>query len=120
MVDPILHDRKRVLPCPAFLEGECGIRDLFVGVPVKLGAGGIEQIFEAKLTEEEGAALQKSAAAVKELVNVMASKLDPSADAAEVADLEEIRSPQASLPDLLSRTGGGSKPKSCMQKRVAG
>jgi len=76
MVDSILGDRKRVLPCSAYLEGEYGIRNLFVGVPVKLGARGIEKIFEAKLTEEEGAALRKSAAAVKELVDVMASKLD--------------------------------------------
>ncbi len=82
MVDSILNDRKRVLPCSAFLEGEYGIHNLFVGVPVKLGAGGIEKIFEAKLTEEESAALQKSAAAVKELVKVMASKLDQPAAAA--------------------------------------
>ena len=82
MVDSILNDRKRVLPCSAFLEGEYGIHNLFVGVPVKLGAGGIEKIFEAKLTEEESAALQKSAAAVQELVEVMASKLDQSAAAA--------------------------------------
>jgi len=82
MVDSILNDRKRVLPCSAFLEGEYGIHKLFVGVPVKLGAGGIEKIFEAKLTEEESAALQKSAAAVKELVNVMAFKLDQPAAAA--------------------------------------
>jgi malate dehydrogenase len=82
MVDSILNDRKRVLPCSAFLEGEYGIHHLFVGVPVKLGAGGIEKIFEAKLTEEESAALQKSAAAVQELVNVMASRLDQPAAAA--------------------------------------
>jgi malate dehydrogenase len=82
MVDSILNDRKRVLPCSAFLEGEYGIHDLFVGVPVKLGAGGIEKIFEAKLTAEESAALEKSAAAVKELVNVMASKQDQPAAAA--------------------------------------
>ena len=82
MIDSILNDRKRVLPCSAFLEGEYGIHHLFVGVPVKLGAGGIEKIFEAKLTEEESAALQKSAAAVKELVNVMAFKLDQPAAAA--------------------------------------
>ncbi len=81
MVDSILNDRKRVLPCSAFLEGEYGIHKLFVGVPVKLGTGGIEKIFEAKLTEEESAALQKSAAAVQELVNVMASRLDQSAAA---------------------------------------
>jgi malate dehydrogenase len=81
MVDSILNDRKRVLPCSAFLEGEYGIHKLFVGVPVKLGAEGIEKIFEAKLTEEENAALQKSAAAVQELVNVMASRLDQPAAA---------------------------------------
>ena len=81
MVDAILHDRKRVLPCSALLQGEYGIQNLFVGVPVKLGAEGIEKIFEAKLTEEESAALHKSAAAVKELVDVMASKLDQAAAA---------------------------------------
>ena len=75
MVEAILLDRKRVLPCSAYLEGEYGIRNLFVGVPVKLGAQGIEKIFEARLTEEELAALHKSAAAVKELVDVMAPKL---------------------------------------------
>jgi malate dehydrogenase len=75
MVEAILLDRKRVLPCCAYLEGEYGIHNLFVGVPVKLGAQGIEKIFEARLTEEELAALHKSAAAVKELVDVMAPKL---------------------------------------------
>ncbi|MGA2773627.1 MAG: malate dehydrogenase [Bryobacteraceae bacterium] len=75
MVEAILLDRKRVLPCSAYLEGEYGIHNLFVGVPVKLGAQGIEKIFEAKLTEDELAALRKSAAAVKELVDVMAPKL---------------------------------------------
>ena len=75
MVEAILLDRKRVLPCCAYLEGEYGIQNLFVGVPVKLGAKGIEKIFEAKLTEDELAALHKSAAAVKELVDVMAPKL---------------------------------------------
>jgi malate dehydrogenase len=64
-----------VLPCSAYLEGEYGIQSLFVGVPVKLGAQGIEKIFEVKLTGEELAALHKSAAAVKELVDVMAPKL---------------------------------------------
>ena len=76
MADSILNDRKRVFPCSAYLEGEYGINNLFVGVPVKLGAQGVEKIFEAKLTEEESAALRKSATAVKELVDVMASKLD--------------------------------------------
>jgi len=75
MVEAILQDRKRVLPCSASLNGEYGIRDLFVGVPVKLGAQGIEKIFEVKLADEELAALHKSAAAVKELVDVMAPKL---------------------------------------------
>ena len=76
MVETILLDRKRVLPCSAYLEGEYGIDKLFVGVPVKLGAEGIEKIFEVKLTEEERALLHKSAAAVKELVDVMAPKLE--------------------------------------------
>ena len=75
MVESILQDRKRVFPCSAYLEGEYGIHNLFMGVPVKLGQSGIEKIFEAKLTETELAALQKSAAAVKELVDVMAPKL---------------------------------------------
>lgn len=71
MADAIFNDRKRILPCAAYLEGEYGINGLFVGVPVKLGAKGIEQIIEIKLTEEEKAALQKSAAAVKELVDII-------------------------------------------------
>jgi len=75
MVEAILLDRKRVLPCSAYLEGEYGIARLFVGVPVKLGAAGIEKIFEIRLTEDELAALHKSAAAVQELVTVMAPKL---------------------------------------------
>ncbi len=75
MAEAILKDKKRVLPCSAYLEGEYGIRDLFVGVPVKLGARGIEKIYEIKLTGEELSALHKSAAAVKELVDVMAPRL---------------------------------------------
>jgi len=71
MVDAILKDKKKILPCAAYLEGEYGIHGLFVGVPVKLGAKGIEQIIEVKLTPEEQAAMQKSAAAVKELVDVI-------------------------------------------------
>jgi malate dehydrogenase len=71
MVDAIFNDRKKILPCAAYLEGEYGISGLFVGVPVKLGARGIEQIIEIKLTAEEKAALQKSAAAVKELVDIV-------------------------------------------------
>jgi malate dehydrogenase len=71
MVDAILNDRKKILPCAAFLEGEYGISGLYVGVPVKLGGGGIEQIIQITLTLEERAALQKSAAAVKELVELI-------------------------------------------------
>ena len=71
MVEAILKDKKKILPCAAYLEGEYGIRGLFVGVPVKLGARGIEQVIEIKLTPEEQAALQKSAAAVKELVEII-------------------------------------------------
>ena len=71
MVEAILKDKKKILPCAAFLEGEYNISGLFVGVPCKLGAAGIEQIIQIKLTAEEEAALQKSAAAVKELVGVL-------------------------------------------------
>jgi len=71
MVEAILKDKKKILPCAAYLEGEYGIKGLFVGVPVKLGAKGIEQIIEIKLTPDEKAALDKSAAAVKELVGVI-------------------------------------------------
>ncbi|MGH9785006.1 MAG: malate dehydrogenase, partial [Terriglobia bacterium] len=71
MVDAILQDKKKILPCAAYLEGEYGIRGLFVGVPCKLGAGGIEQILEVKLSPEDHAALQKSAEAVRELVEVI-------------------------------------------------
>src|ERR1700756_3204525 len=67
----ILKDKKKILPCAAFLQGEYGITGLYVGVPVKLGAKGIEQIIEIKLTAEEKAGLDKSAAAVKELCGVI-------------------------------------------------
>lgn len=72
MVEAILKDKKKILPCAAYLDGEYGISGLFVGVPVKLGAKGIEQIIEIKLTPAEKAALEKSAGAVKELVAVIA------------------------------------------------
>ncbi len=71
MVGAILKDKKKILPCAAYLEGEYGVQGLFVGVPVKLGARGIEQIIEIKLTAEEQAALKKSADSVKELVGII-------------------------------------------------
>jgi malate dehydrogenase len=71
MCDAILKDKKTSLPCSVFLQGEYGINDLFVGVPVKLGARGAEEIIQIKLTPEEDAALKKSAASVKELVDVI-------------------------------------------------
>ena len=71
MTEAILLDRKRILPCSAYLEGEYGIDGLFIGVPVKLGAGGIEEIIEIKLTEDERAALNKSAHSARELMDVM-------------------------------------------------
>jgi malate dehydrogenase len=74
MAESILKDKKKVLPCAALLEGEYGIHGLFVGVPVKLGARGIEHIFQVKLLPEEQAMLQKSAAAVQELVDVIRAK----------------------------------------------
>ena len=75
MVESILKDKKKVLPCAAYLEGEYGVNGLFVGVPVKLGSRGIEKIYELNLEEAESAALNKSAAAVQELVNVLAPHL---------------------------------------------
>src|SRR5215468_3732024 len=71
MVEAILKDKKKILPCAAYLQGEYGISGLYVGVPVKLGAKGIEQIIQIKLTSEEQAALNKSADAVKELTGVI-------------------------------------------------
>ena len=72
MVDAILNDRKKILPCAAYLEGEYGVNGLYVGVPVKLGQNGVEEIIQIELTLEERAAVQKSAAAVKELAEVIA------------------------------------------------
>src|SRR5579864_3261081 len=71
MVEAILLDKKKILPCSVFLQGEYGVHDLFVGVPCKLGARGLEQIVQIKLTAEEDAAFRKSAGAVKELVDVI-------------------------------------------------
>jgi malate dehydrogenase len=74
MVESILKDKKKVLPCAVRLDGEYGIRGLFVGVPVKLGKHGVEKIYEVKLDGSEQAALMKSAAAVQELVSVLEQK----------------------------------------------
>ena len=67
MAESILKDKKKILPCATYLQGEYGIHDLFIGVPVKLGAAGIEEVIEINLTADEQAALMKSAAAVQEL-----------------------------------------------------
>jgi malate dehydrogenase len=68
MVEAILKDKKKILPCAAYLNGQYGTTGLYVGVPVKLGSKGVEQIIEIKLTPDEQAAFNKSAAAVRELV----------------------------------------------------
>ena len=73
MVDAVVLDQKRVLPCTAYLEGEYGIDDLYMGVPTKVGAGGIEEILELELSEQEQAWLDESAAAVREVVGVLAT-----------------------------------------------
>jgi malate dehydrogenase len=71
MVEAILKDKKQIMPCSVYLQGEYGVRDLFVGVPVKIGKGGAEEIVQIKLTADEHAAFQKSANAVKELTTVI-------------------------------------------------
>jgi malate dehydrogenase len=71
MVESILKDKKKVLPCSAYLDGEYGVHGVFVGVPVKLGAGGVEKIYEIGLTPEEQAQFEKSAASVQELIDVL-------------------------------------------------
>ena len=75
MVESILRDKKKVLPCAAFLDGEYGVNGLFVGVPVKLGKDGIEKIYEIKLNDQEAAALKKSTDAVRELIAVIQQKI---------------------------------------------
>ncbi len=75
MVESILKDKKKVLPCAALLEGEYGIKGLFVGVPVKLGRNGVEKIYEMQLNAEEKAMLAKSASSVQELVDVLKPKM---------------------------------------------
>jgi len=71
MAEAILKDKKKILPCAAYLEGEYGVNNLFVGVPCKLGANGLEKIIEINLTAEERIALHKSAASVQELIDVL-------------------------------------------------
>ncbi len=71
MVDAILKDKKKILPCAAYLEGEYGVDGIYLGVPVKLGRGGVEQVVQIRLTAEEQAALDRSAASVRELIAVI-------------------------------------------------
>ena len=71
MIDAIMFDHQQILPCSVYLEGEYGVHDLFVGVPVKLGAHGVEQVVEVDLSDRDRASLQRSAEAVKELIEVM-------------------------------------------------
>jgi malate dehydrogenase len=71
MVDAVLRDKKKILPCAAYLQGEYGMRDVYLGVPVKLGSGGVEQIVEIALSPEETVALEKSADAVRELFRIL-------------------------------------------------
>jgi malate dehydrogenase len=73
MVDSVLRDKKKILPCAAYLRGEYGMKDVYLGVPVKLGRGGVEQVVEITLTDEESSALRKSADAVRELVGILKS-----------------------------------------------
>jgi malate dehydrogenase len=75
MAESIIKDKKKILPCAVFLQGEYGLKDLFIGVPVKLGAAGVEEVIEITLTADEKSALQNSAAAVQELKDVL-KKLD--------------------------------------------
>ncbi|MDA8216072.1 MAG: malate dehydrogenase, partial [Dehalococcoidales bacterium] len=75
MVESLVLDQKRILPCSAYLDGEYGIKGVYAGVPVKLGLGGVEEIIQLKLSDEEQAGLQKSAQAVRELVDLMKTKL---------------------------------------------
>ncbi|MDY6850720.1 MAG: malate dehydrogenase, partial [Thermodesulfobacteriota bacterium] len=74
MAESILYNRKKILPCATILDGQYGIQDLFIGVPVKLGEQGVEQVIQLKLTPEEDAALKKSADAVQSLVDFLAKE----------------------------------------------
>jgi malate dehydrogenase len=71
MVEAIAHDKKRILPCAAWVQGEYGVSGIYLGVPCKLGRRGLEQILEVKLSADEQAALTKSAAAVKEIMRAV-------------------------------------------------
>jgi malate dehydrogenase len=73
MVDSVLRDKKKILPCAAYLRGEYGMKDVYLGVPVKLGRGGVEQVVEITLTDEESSALRTSADAVRELFGILKS-----------------------------------------------
>ncbi len=75
MVESILKDKKKVLPCAAYLEGEYGFQGVFVGVPVKLGAAGVEKVYEVSLSDSERAMLAKSAASVEELIDILKKKM---------------------------------------------
>jgi malate dehydrogenase len=74
MAESILKDKKKVLPCAAYLDGEYGVRGVFAGVPVKLGSAGVEKVYQLKLTSEEQEQFHKSAAAVQELIDVLTAK----------------------------------------------
>jgi malate dehydrogenase len=71
MVESIVKDKKKILPCAAYLEGEYGINDLYFGVPIKLGAGGVEEIIQIELTDVEKEAIKNSETAVRNIVNLI-------------------------------------------------
>jgi len=71
MVESVVKDKKKILPCCAYLEGEYGINDLYFGVPIKLGAGGVEEIIQIELTDEEKEAIKNSEAAVRNVVDLI-------------------------------------------------
>jgi malate dehydrogenase len=71
MVESIVKDKKKILPCSAYLEGEYGINDLYFGVPIKLGAGGVEEIIQIELTDEEKEAIKNSETAVRNIVDLI-------------------------------------------------
>ena len=103
MVDAVLKDKHKVLPSCCYLEGEFGIKGLYVGVPAQLGAKGVEKIWEIKLTDTERAALHKSAAAVKELVDVL--KISSSRDSTSTGEWIEDRTATRRRRRVPSRAG---------------